>query len=404
MTILKPLPTENLRPKKLGKFGRRKIVIIFVLLVIGIFLWLMWSSSTAFDFVFGNDGGLKSDNGKVNVLLLGIAGKDHDGPNLTDTIIVASFDAATHKLTLISLPRDLWLDKYKAKVNALYEIGLSQGDSLGLVRTEIGNVLGLSIPYAIRLDFAGFTKAVDLVDGIDVGVTKTFDDYNYPIPGKEDELCGYLEKDMDIPEDQAKQLGVDPGTHKALLDETGKIATVSAQVHKNIDYTPEQVGQYFSCRFEHISYVQGDTKMDGATALKFVRSRHGNNGEGTDFARSKRQQLVLSAFKAKVFSLGTLSDPQKIISLVKTFGDSIDTNISQTQYPGFIKLVKELENTQNVVVDQSGDNPLLVTPPTGEYGAWVLVPVGGDFTKIHQFVADFLSGKIEATQSATRSP
>ena len=56
--------------------------------------------------------------------------------------------------------------------------------------------------------------------------------------------------------------------------------------------------------------------MDGDTALKFVRSRHGSNGEGSDFARAARQQKVIAAFKSKVLSFGTLINPKNIIESI----------------------------------------------------------------------------------------
>ncbi|MBI4037224.1 LCP family protein [Candidatus Daviesbacteria bacterium] len=403
MTILKPLPTENLRPKKLGKLGRYKVLILFVLLVVGIFLWLMWSSSTAFDFVFGQAGGLKKDNGRVNVLLLGMAGGKHEGATLTDTIMVVSFNTTTKKVTLISLPRDLWIDEHKAKINTLYQTGLKKDEGLAFAKEEIGKILGLEIPYAVRLDFSGFVKAVDLVGGVDVDVKKAFDDYVYPVEGREKDLCDYTESTAEISEDQSKKLNIAPGRVKVLLDKQGNIATAAAAPGQDIGYSDQQVVDYFPCRFEHLSFKQGTTQMNGETALKFVRSRHGNNNEGTDFARSLRQQQVLQAFKTQVLSVGTLLDVQKIIGLIATFGASIDTDIPQSEYLDFIKLIKNVEEVKSFVVDSRGENPLLITPPPNVYGAWVLVPPDNNFTKIQQYIADFLSGKLEATSSAKQN-
>src|SRR3989344_335149 len=52
--------------------------------------------------------GLKSTNNRVNVLLLGIGGEGHEGPDLTDTIILASIDKSGKDPVIISIPRDLW--------------------------------------------------------------------------------------------------------------------------------------------------------------------------------------------------------------------------------------------------------------------------------------------------------
>lgn len=366
--------------------------------VLAVAVW--WNSSSdygAFNFVFGKENGLKVENRKVNVLLLGVAGGTHDGPNLTDTIMVVSYDVDTHSVTLISLPRDLWLDENKAKVNALYQIGLNKGNGLELAKKEIGKALGISIPYAIRVDFSGFVKAIDLVGGLDVDIPQSFDDWEYPVPGKEDELCGYQEKDMDIDEGKGKELNIPVGNHKVLFDPDNKIATASAEAGKGIDYSPEQIRKFFSCRFEHISFKKGMVRLDGETSLKFVRSRHGTNNEGSDFARSKRQQLVLQAFKEKTLSLDTITDLQKLMGLIQTFGASIDTDIPEAQYPEFAKIVKKVNSTKNLVIDSNGKEPLLVTPSAGDYGgAWVLIPPDNDFTKIHQFVDSVLSSNPSA--------
>lgn len=410
MTELKPLSSTNStglkKPQrwflkdKLKILFHHKYLVIVLVLILGVFWWSQNQESSVFKYVFGQSGGLKITGGRVNVLLLGIAGGNHDGPNLTDTIMVASYDRKTNRANLISLPRDLWIDKHKAKVNALYQIGLDQDDGLGLAKKEIGEILGLDIPYVVRLDFNGFIKAIDLVGGIDVNVAQTFDDYAYPIAGKEKEMCGYEEKQMDLSEEQAKALNISPGKYLALLAPDGKIATTSAQDKNNIEYQDTQVLNYFNCRFEHLSFKQGLTHMDGITALKFVRSRHSVGAEGTDFARSRRQQLALQAFKDKVLSLNTLADPRKVVELVKTFGSSVDTNVSPDLYVEFIKLAKEFKGAETAVIDSGGNKPLLISPPVGEYGAWVLVPPERNFTQIQQFIQDNFAK--EATASADK--
>lgn len=361
--------------------------------------------AAVFNYMFGKGSNLQEEGGRINILLLGIGGGSHDGPNLTDTIMVASYNTSTHKAVLVSLPRDLWLDADQSKVNAIYQKGLDKGDGLGMAREGIGKVLGINIPYAVRIDFNGFVKAVDLVGGVDVNVEHSFDDYIYPLSGKEDDLCGYKEDIKDVPEDQAKTLGVEPGQLKVLLDKDGNIATAAAKPKADLVYTDDQVADWFSCRFEHLSFKAGPAHMDGTTALKYVRSRHGTNGEGSDFARSKRQELVIQAFRAKVLSLNTLSDPGKLVGLVQTFGSSIDTNIPQSKYLEFAKLVRQMSGVKSYVIDESGDNPFLITPPSAAYGgAWVLVPAENNFSRIQKFISDAFTDNPEATLSTTVKP
>lgn len=396
------LPSLNIQKSKSKMTGLIKIVLLLFLLICLILFALWWqgsSSSSVFNFVFNRENILKIDNGRINVLFLGIAGAGYDGPNLTDTVMIVSYKPSSFQVDLISLPRDLWLDEHKTKVNTLYQLGLNSKDGLGFTQKEIGEVLDINIPYGVRIDFNGFIKAVDLLGGIEVDVQESFDDYFYPVPGRENELCDYQEKEIEIDETKARELNLSPGKVKALVDKEGKIATASATT---IVYSENQVFQLFPCRFKPLSFEKGPTQMDGETALKFVRSRHGNNKEGTDFARSRRQQIVLQAFKNKVLSIETLLNPQKIIELLQTFGSSVETNIPVKLYPEFIKILKQQKEIESFVIDSTGENPFLITPPPSEYGAWILIPPNNDFSRIQKYIHDIFSGTLEASASATQ--
>ncbi len=389
---------RELKPKVKTKRGKFWWLLLLIPIILFIFFWKFDNQPSVFNYVFGGST-LESEDGKVNVLLLGMAGGKHDGATLTDTIMVASFDSQTLKTTLISLPRDLWLESKNAKINTLYQSGLKEKKGLENAEKGIGEVIGLTIPYAVRIDFSGFIKAVDLVGGLEVNVENSFDDYLYPVEGKENDLCGLEQKDMDLTEEQAKAIGLEKGMHQVLVDASGKIATASAQVGGKIEFSENSVGQIFPCRYERIKFTRGLMNLDGTTALKFVRSRHGTNGEGSDFARSKRQQLVIQSFKDKVLSANTLLDPKKIIDLIGTLGSSVETDIPQSKFMEFAKIVKKVKGTESIVIDSSGKDPLLIAPPAGKYGAWVLVPSSGNFDKIHQFVNNALSDK-PASESA----
>ena len=413
---------EQLRPLRLGKgekdnpFKVRRVrrtlkrllplvVVIGILMSLALFLTTLSGTSSYVTSIISGVF-LKSTDGRINVLLLGTAGSAHEGPNLTDTIMVASYNLKSSEVYLFSIPRDLWLPSLRSKANAVYEIGLSQNNGLGLSKTVMGNILGLPIHYGLRVDFRGFVQAIDAIDGIDVVVEKSFDDYLYPIQGKEDDLCGNSEKEMDFSEEEAKKLNIDPGKRKILISPEGQIATDAAEEDKGI--------KYFSCRYEHISFDKGKTKMSGAVALAFVRSRHGTNGEGSDFARSKRQQKVIEAARDKLLSLETLSNPQKVTDLVKTLGKSIDTDISIKDALEFYKLSRKVGKIHSFVLDASpksdlpnGRTSLLINPPRDEYGgAYVLISQDDDFSIIQGYVKKILEGIVteyEATGAARTS-
>jgi LCP family protein required for cell wall assembly len=335
------------------------------------------------------------------VLLLGNAGGRHDGAYLTDTIMVASFDPKDKQTYFISLPRDMWLDEYKYKMNALYEMGeeKEEGSGLSFSKEAISKILGIPIHHAIRIDFRGFVQAVDEVDGIEVNVIKSFEDSLYPIEGKEDDLCGFKEEEKEFNPDEAKALNIEPGKRKVLIAPDSKIATDSAD--------PKKGYEYFACRFEKISFKAGPAQMDGETALKFVRSRMGTNGEGSDFARSRRQQQVIEAFRSKLLSFETLVNPAKIAGLIDAFGRSFETDVPINDMIRLYNLSKESEASHSYVLSNVGAEALLVNPPTGPYGAWVLVPKDPTYNQIHAWVQSILRGEEqlrEATSSARPSP
>lgn len=337
------------------------------------------------------------------MLLLGIPGQGHDGPNLTDTLMVASLDPQAKTVDLISLPRDLWIDKHKVKVNTLYHLGLGKGEGIEFVQQELGEVLGIRIPYGVRVDFSGFVKAVDLLNGIEVEIQTSFDDFAYPVPGKEKEMCDLREKELELDEGAAKIYAVAPGKIKALVDIEEKIATVATSISGDFEFTDQSVFKFFPCRFEHLEFTKGKTVMDGATALKFVRSRHGTGSEGSDFARSRRQQLVLTAFKNKLLSIRTLTDPAKLAGLLKTFETHVEVNIPAKNYIHFLDLVKNIREIHSFVIQPGGPNPLLVNPNYADFGgAFVLIPPKNDFSIIQRYVGLIIAGNYEATASASK--
>lgn len=386
---------ENLLKFKHAKKVLKKflpiLILITVFLIIALFISTKSGSNAVVNFITSSNS-LKTTGGRVNILLLGIPGGAHGGSSLTDTIMVASYDLKTKQAYLISIPRDLWLPSFRSKVNAVYQTGLKQGNGLTFAKTVIGNIVGLPISYSLRIDFNGFVKAIDAVGGIDVLVEKSFDDFNYPIQGAENDLCGFTEKEIDVTVEQAKQLNVAAGKQKFFISPDGVIATDSGK---------EDFGaKYFTCRYEHISFEKGVNHMLGAVALTYVRSRHGTNGEGSDFARSKRQEQVLTALRNKILSLETLTNPSRISDLIKALGQSLDTDISVKDALEFFKLVKNMDKTHTIVID---DN-LLIHPPADDYGgAYVLISQDDDFSTIQDYVRKVISGEInldEATTSA----
>lgn len=346
---------------------RKNITILAIIIAVVIFGKLIVDfskySPVLFQLLFDKTIELKKNDNRINILALGIGGGVHEGPNLTDTIIFISVDPATNRVTLVSIPRDLWIADLRTKINAAYAYGEEReaGGGLVLAKAVVSKVVGQRVDYGIRIDFDGFVKAVDLVGGLDIMVDKAFDDYEYPIEGKENDPCGHSEDEIDT------------------------FATSSSQL------------EAFPCRYKHIHFNKGLNHMDGKTALEFVRSRHAIGEEGSDFARSKRQEKVIEAFKNKVLSVDTFFNPGKVISLYGLLEKSIDTDIKQDEFDDFLKLAKQMRQAkiQSVFVD-TGDfrknREGLLTNPTdmADYdNQWVLIPKlgNGDFTQVQKVIS-----------------
>lgn len=345
---------------------KRTIVIVLLLLFIGLFGRLIvegakWSP-VLFQYFFQKGISLKETESRVNILFLGIGGGKHDGPLLTDTIIYASIDPKLQKTTLISIPRDLWVQDLKSKINTTYAIGEEEkrGGGLLLTKAVVEKILNQPVDYVLRIDFNGFVRAIDVVGGVDVVVEKSFEDLEYPIAGKEIDTCGFTGSEFE------------------------ERATSSAAL------------EAFPCRYEQLSFTQGLERMDGTRALKFVRSRHAVGSEGTDFARAKRQELVIEAFKKKVFSLNILLNPGKLTGLYNVFLDSLDTNIKPEEYDDFVKLAQKMKDAQtnNVVFFYSDPysvkQGIFINPPASAVydNQWVLIPrIGnGNFSEVQKYV------------------
>lgn len=358
------------------------VILVIIVLAIGyIGLRVLRYVPVLYQLLFNKEIELKKSDGdqRVNVVLLGIGGGQHEGPLLTDTIIFASLDPKTNKATLVSIPRDMWVPELSAKINTAYASGESKQKGGGLVLTKavVERILGQEVDYGLRVDFNGFIRAVDMVGGLDITVDRALDDPEYPISGKETDDCGYKD------------------------EEFVKRATASSQL------------EAFPCRYEQLHFDAGAQHMGGASALKFVRSRHATGSEGTDFARSKRQEKIISAFKDKIFSAGTFLNPIKIISLYDIFKDSIDTDVKQDEYDDFIKLAKKMEKAQlkSIVLDIGDEgedrNGLLINPPvTSEFrGQWVIIPRSGNgnYTQIQEFVdCEIKTGNCAVTPTASQ--
>ena len=117
---------------------------------------------------------------RVNVLLIG------QSENLTDTLMVFSYDPKTQDAAMLSIPRDTFIgsNKYRAggmdKINALYQLKLDNDPDYGKKQLlkAVNNITDLDIQYYIKVDTKGLRELVDSVGGIyfDVPIDMDYDD------------------------------------------------------------------------------------------------------------------------------------------------------------------------------------------------------------------------------------
>ena len=332
-------------------------------------------------FVFNENSAKKISQKPVpekttfNFLLLGYGGGVHDGTYLTDTIMVANIDTKTKKATLFSIPRDLWVKMptksgadFHTKINAAYQLELFPKDYPDLLQTPtktiISQITGLPIDGYVSINFEGFTKAIDILGGIDVNIEKSFTDPEYPIDGKEKDLC---DKDTEALFKKAEPFitpPFDPDERLRKFKEDPKIE----EFVKNASSTPELA---FPCRYEKLEFKKGIAHLDGQTALKYARSRH-SEIDGGDFNRARRQQQVIEGIKSKVISLGFIP---KIIPLLNEFKKDVKTDVGLEIIKKFIgqaDKAKEYKTTTFVLTDQN-----VLKDSVSADGQYILIPNEG---------------------------
>ncbi|MPM92996.1 hypothetical protein SDC9_140132 [bioreactor metagenome] len=79
--------------------------------------------------------------------------------------------------------------------------------------------------------------------------------------------------------------------------------------------------------YETIEFHSGPQLMDGQRALQYMRSRHAEGDEGTDIARSNRQQLVLNSLLKK---LQSELNPEVLGKLYRFYLDHYEKKITLT--------------------------------------------------------------------------
>lgn len=286
---------------------------------------------------------LGEKDGRTNFLLLG---KDATGQGLTDTILVASYFYEEQKITTINIPRDFYVyDGFGSyKINSMYPFaeGRNPGSGEEFVAEFLSEELELPIHYWMSVDFNSVEAVVDTLGGIEVDVPNAFTDFQYPT----DDYSGFM--------------------------------------------------------YPAPSFEAGYQEMDGERALIYARSRKGNNPvEASDFARSKRQSIVIEGIINKLRSESIFDNASKIRSFYDIIDQYVRTNLRLDEIVSLGQVMRNVpsEGAFNRAVLRDGDG--IICSSTTEDGAYVLIycdqSIAGRFglstsrNKLQNYVRNILS-------------
>jgi polyisoprenyl-teichoic acid--peptidoglycan teichoic acid transferase len=320
------------------------LAVLLLAIVIGSFAVYTAQRVLAFGSAISTQAPLSTQTGymgtsdRVNLLVMGYGGGDHPGANLTDSMVVMSLLPQSRHTTLISVPRDLWVQippnsgQYQ-KINAAYEFGSNNGQDPAAggaaAAQKVSLVTGLDVQYWLTINFTGFRDLINSIGGVDVYVPDSFN------------AC-YPKND-------------DPSINSSWIK---------------------------------VQFNKGMQHMDGETAIRYARAREPlevcgmgtseNEAELTDFARSARQQIIIKAALAKVKQVSTWPS---LFNAMSALQHTIYTNLSLADLTEFA-LKMDLNtahrvglSNQNVLVDS--------TAPDGEY---ILAPRNGNWQAIIDYV------------------
>lgn len=360
-------------------------ILILGLVAVCLFV-LMPAINSSAEFVadFGSKKELKSSEGRTNILVIGLDKREDkyiQTGNLTDTMIVASIDPLSRDVKLVSLPRDLWVvvDGRGSKINEVLTI-----HGFDKLEEAIESTLGITLHYTAKVDFQSFEKIIDTLGGIEIENPLAFTDNFYPKFGWENETCGFDVNTLK----EAKLIELKQENEEAQMDDV-------------------ELSQYdFPCRYERVTFEKGLITLGGEEALKYARSRHSlDNNQGSDFARAKRQHIIIFGVLNKVLSAEVITNPSKVRELFLEGTKFIETDFSTAELMITLPLVADARNFElKSAVLQAGNSSelgsVLVQGNPEDYdGLYVLVPEKP--ASVINFINDYFYSdtRLENTQS-----
>jgi LCP family protein required for cell wall assembly len=339
--------------RRSGGIGRTiRTIVLLVLLAVVVGAVLLGARAAAFnatvtDTPFISTALLGPLNGsdRVNVMMVGYGGADHDGAYLADSIQVLSIDPTTNTTTTIPIPRDLWVEGVDAfsqngKINEVFSAGHAANGEIdegaALLADVVSTITGLEVDHWLTIDFQGFEDMVNAVGGVKVQ--------------NPTEFC---------------------------------YTTVESLHH---------AGQWtMGC------YPAGALELNGQKALAYARARYTSVvSESTDFARSVRQARIIGSLKSTLGD-GGLASIGPGLGLMDAMEGRVRTDLSVID---LFLLSGHLSSDNRV---ELSEGPVL-TATTNTIGQYILVPTGwtgpGDYGGLHTYLATQLAAPVDTDADA----
>jgi len=368
---------NNYQKTRLYKKAWFRIIIAIIAVIIiagGVFAWKTGSvvnkisEGGIFKSLVHSIPGVKNElggesEGRINILLLGMRGENIPGGGLlADTIMVPSVKPQEKKVSLISIPRDLYVTvpgtSDKQKINAVHSYGEQKGRGQGLedMKAVVSEILGIPVQYAASINFEGFTQLIDAVGGIEITLSEPFVE---SMQFEEAHVC-----DPNV-------FTIPTGKYEIKKNERGKIV---AQYPLCVNPQKECGGEF--------SLPAGKQILDGDKALCYVRSRK----TSSDFERAKRQQVVLQLFKDKITSTGTLTDFGKLNDILDALGDNVRSDMQAWEMKRFYDIYAGMADFQTYqrVLEASNEGLLYHPENTAKEVGYILLPIGDNYDRIHE--------------------
>ncbi|MDO8265945.1 MAG: LCP family protein [Candidatus Saccharibacteria bacterium] len=284
-------------------------------------------------------------DGRVNILLLGKGGPGHEAPDLTDTILLASIDPVQDEAALLSIPRDLYVEDAlgtSMKINAVY-----------------------STAKQSKLAKSGKTDA-DLQAAEDAGLKA-------------------------VKQTVSEVLGV-PVHYYVMVDFTAFKEAIDTVGGITIDVKEPLYDASMAWLNGGKSLLadEGLQTFDGTRALMYARSRHGS-ARG-DFDRTERQREVILALQQKAMSMGTFSNPFKVVELLNTLGNNVRTDLNGTgELKRLYEIIQKIGGDKFISVGLADPPNILVTTNMVN-GLSIVEPVAGlyQYEDIQSYVRNTL--------------